>query len=80
MLQIYQLKFKYGDTMTVASLLLVVCNAEGAGELVTQSFPNSLALAKQAQKHTACLEAHDQMQNYSCLSVWSVYFCLTPVL
>lgn len=41
MLQIYQLKFKYGDTMTVASLLLVVCNAEGAGEVVTQSFPNS---------------------------------------
>ncbi len=27
------------------------------------------ALAKQAQKHTACLEAHDQVQNYSCLSV-----------
>lgn len=38
------------------------------------------ALAKQAQKHTACLEAHDQIRNYSCLSVWSVYFCLTPVL
>jgi hypothetical protein len=57
--------FKYGDAMTVACGVQCrrwwrACN--------TILFPTA-GIAKQAKKHTACLEAHDQIQNYSCLSV-----------
>jgi hypothetical protein len=61
-------------------VMIYGCNAEGAGELVNTILSQQQALAKQAQKHTACLEAHDQIQNYSLSFCWSMYFCLTPVL
>jgi hypothetical protein len=50
-------------------VMIYGCNAEGARELVNTILSQQQALAKQAQKHTAYLEAHDQIQNYSCLSV-----------
>lgn len=65
MLQIYQLKFKYGDATTVACGVQCRRCWRACNTILSQQ----QALAKQAQKHTACLEAHDQIQNYSCLSV-----------
>jgi hypothetical protein len=73
-----------GDEVTVA------CLSKGGNDLWVQCrrcwracntiLSQQQALAKQAQKHTACLEAHDQIQNYSLSFCWSMYFCLTPVL
>lgn len=65
MLQIYQLKFKYGDATTVACGVQCRRCWRACNTILSQQ----QALAKQAQKHTACLEAHDQVQNYSRLSV-----------
>ncbi len=76
MLQICQLKFKYGNTMTLACGVQCRRCWRACNTILSQQ----QALAKQAQKHTACLEAHDQVQNYSCLSVGVCTLCLTPVL
>jgi hypothetical protein len=63
--------------MATQWLLLVVCKAEGAGELVTQSFPNSW---HQLNKHRNTQHVWKHMTKYKTTLSVGVYFCLTPVL